>query len=281
MPTHSLNDTYLGSTNIYLNSKDAVLDFSDSHKTFYLNNPINPPPNVNILIGLTQFVCPATIYNINNTNNQISFETATGSADLTLPTGNYDADTVITELNQALADAEGDLGGAIVVLFDDINTIFKFSSGIAFSITSTTMEKELGLTGQTPTTFSSQYRCEKVCNLAGTSGMYVNIKNLGINNLDSRGDLAGTIAKVDIDVNFGSYIFYSPPEHLYFMINDKSITNLEIQLTDDDGDEIELNGSEFNLVFTIHYSYRREPVLDTKYSLEGRRQNVENDKQGK
>lgn len=283
MPTHSLNDTYLGSTNIYLNSKDAGLSYSDAHKVFFLNKAIDPPPNMNILIGLTSFVCPNTIFNITSNNNRLIVKNSSNVVGtIILDVGNYDANGLVIILNQKLADLESSLGGTITVSFDEDDTIFKFFSAISFSIlSSTTMVKELGLQDQLPTSLGTQYRAQKVCNLAGTSGIYVNILNLGINNLDSRGDLTGTISKVDIDVNFGSYIFYAPVENLYFMLNDKAFQKLEIQLTDDEGNEVELNGSDFNLVITIHYSYRRTPILDDTYSLEGRRLNKNEKPQNK
>lgn len=271
MPSHALNDTYIGSTNIYLNSKDATLSFSDAHKTFFLNNAIIPPPNVQILIGLTQFVCPNTMYNINTTNNKFVIQSNSSTATLIFDTGNYDADSIVIAMNQKLNDVKDDLGGVITVSFDDSNGVFTWTSIIDFSILATsTMVKEIGLRDQLPTPFQKSYTTTEVVDLAGTTSIYVNLKNIAINNLDSRGQVTGTVAKCSADVNFGSYIFYNPTENLYFMCSDQTINSIEVQLSDDDGDELQLNGAYFTMVLTIHYSYKREPILDEKYSLQAR-----------
>ena len=84
-------DTPYGSVNIFLQSSQATTSLTDSNKIFYLENPISPPPNTRILMVLSEFEMPNTVYNINSgVNNTISFTTAAGSSTITIDAGNYD-----------------------------------------------------------------------------------------------------------------------------------------------------------------------------------------------
>ena len=76
-------DTPYGSVSIFLQSSKATKSNSDANKIFYLENPISPPPNTRILMVLSEFEMPNTVYNINSdVNNKISFTTASGTATL-------------------------------------------------------------------------------------------------------------------------------------------------------------------------------------------------------
>jgi hypothetical protein len=265
--SHILNDSYIGSKNIYLKSQEASISISDAHKIFYLNNPITPPSNIRIMLGCHNFECPNSLYNINTTNNILNVSAEGNDVSITIPVGNYDSDTFAVKITQLLAGEYDNLGDTLIVCeFNNDNYIFEFSSNNPFSIISTTADVELGLLGQTPTPLGSNYICENVCNLAGISGIFIKIKNLGFNNLDSYGDITNTIARCDVNVNFGEYIFYSPAEVLYFAINDKNIQYLEVQLTDDEGNEIQLNGGRWSLVLSAHFSYEKEVKLPSNSS---------------
>ena len=50
-----LNTSYLGSKSIFLQSNEAQVSINDSHKIFFLNEVIQPPPDITILAALTSF----------------------------------------------------------------------------------------------------------------------------------------------------------------------------------------------------------------------------------
>jgi hypothetical protein len=79
-----------------------------------------------------------------------------------------------------------------------------------------------------------------------------------MNNLDSRGKTSNIIASIVNNTNYGGYIFFVPPEVLYYQINETSISHLDIELTDQEGNVIDLNGADFNLTLTIHFVKQRE-----------------------
>ncbi len=247
MPNHHLNDTELSSQSIFLHSNDAVVSISSAEKIFYLEQSITAPAGYRLLIGLTNFTIPNTMYNVTDNNNTI---TINGNS-TTIPTGNYSADSLATEIQDRVAEVS-------LCSFDSENNVFSFTFTGSYVFNSTTMERQLGLRNQLPTTAVSSYTATDVCDLGGITNIYIRLRNLTMNNLDSRGKTSNIIASVVNNTNYGGYIFYVPPEVLYYMINESSVSHLDIELSDQEGDLIDLNGADFNMTFTIHYVKQRE-----------------------
>lgn len=261
--THHLNDTEIGSQSIFVNSDDAELSINDAEKVFFLNQNIVAPAGYRLVIGLTNMTLPNAIYNINSTNNIINIDSTPKNIDV----GNYSA----TGLKDALNTAIGSLG--TVTFSTDTNT-FKISYDGA---TRTLLENDLttkimGFVSTdnsegNPNPFSAQTNvaAANVCDMGGTTNIYVRLRNLSFNNLDSRGNVTNVVANVVNSTNFGGYIFYQPPEVLYYLINETAISHLDVELTDQNGNLLELNGAKYNLTFTVHYTKQRESI--TKRNL--------------
>jgi hypothetical protein len=267
-------DTPYGSVSIFLQSSKATTSVSDANKTFYLENPISPPPNTRILMVLSEFEMPNTIYNINSAvNNKISFTTTNGTATITVNAGNYDDEVLIATLNTSLSDSGvvATLGGTIVASISTTTFTYTFTGDIAFSITSTTnnpttLLKELGLTNQLPTASATSYTATIIGDLGGIPNIYIRT-NFGVGNLDSRGESDGLIAKVNVNVPFGDYIYYEPPTTVEHLLTDRQIRQITIKLEDVDEKEIVINGVEFSLTFNVHYQYQREMRELREYTL--------------
>tara|TARA_R110000751_G_scaffold46600_1_gene104726 strand:- start:729 stop:1592 length:864 start_codon:yes stop_codon:yes gene_type:complete len=263
-------DTPYGSINIFLQSSKATTSLSESNKIFYLENPINPPPNTRILLVLSEFEMPNTVYNINSgVNNTISFTTASGSSTITIDAGNYDDEGLVDTLNTALSVSGivSTLGGTIVSSMSDTSYKYSFSADVAFSITATTtMLKELGLSNQLPTVSATSYDATDIGDLGGLANIYLRT-NFGVSNLDSRGESDGLIAKVNVDVPFGDYIYYEPPTTIEHLLTDRQIREISIKLEDVDENELVINGVEFSLTFSVHYQYQREMRALEEFTL--------------
>ena len=255
---------------IYLASADALVSISDSEKIFYLNSPVIAEPGIRILIGLTNFTIPNTIYNFNSSNNSITFTQGTTET-VSVTVGNYSASTLTDSLNTAITAA----GLDITVSFDEENANFTFA-GAAFTIDSATMSRQLGLKDQLPTASGTTYIATQVCDFAGATNLYVRLRNLSMNNLDSRGKTSNIIASIVNSANYGDYIFYSPPEILYFMINEHQLSHIDIEITDQEGNIIDLNGSSFNMTLSVHFVRQRETNIASNRVLgEIQRQEIE------
>lgn len=263
MPNHTLNDSHMPSQAIYLDSNDALVSISDAEKIFYLNSPVIADAGIRILIGLTNLTIPNTIYNFNSSNNSITFNQSGSTVTVSVTVGNYSASTLTTALNTAIAAA----GQSITVSFDEENANFTFTGSSAFTIDSATMFRQLGLKDQLPTASGTTYTATQVCDFAGATNLYVRIRNVSMNNLDSRGKTSNIIASIVSNVNYGDYIFFSPPEVLYFQINEQQLSHIDIEITDQEGNLIQLNGASFNMTLSIHFVKQREMIIATNRVL--------------
>mgnify|MGYP003147091847 FL=1 len=263
MPSNVLNDTNKSSINMYLQSDNATIDNGESNKTFLFQNAIEPMPDQDILVGLTDFEMANTLYNINTGFNTIVIDNQT----ITLTPKNYTIDFLILELND-LFDANTTLKTKNMAVSYDINSYkLTFTADSNFIINSSTMEFELGLEKQLPTNAATSYESGNTIFLGGLSSVYVELKNLSLNNLDSRGPVDNTIAKINMRKNNGYYTFYDAPEHNFFKVNNREIHSIDLVLTDNKNRELILNGGEFSLTLTFHFIKKREDIFDLKYYL--------------
>ena len=283
MPNSILNDTNKTGLNVYLQSDNASVSKGDADKIFFLDN-ISVPPDQNILVGLTNFEMANTLYNINPGFNTLTISSTSGSHQITLTPKNYNATQMKDELNSKFSDATflSNTGlSSLVVSFDNQSFKYTFTGNANFSITECSFDMEIGLENQLPTSSSSSYVCVDTVILGGISSIYVGIKNLGISNLDSRGAVDNTIAKINVKSGLGGYIFYDEPENHYFICNRREINSLEVVLTDDKDRQLVLNGGQFSLTLSFHYVYKRNQKILHEYYLKKDDMIVENDKNKK
>jgi hypothetical protein len=276
MPNHSLNDTHMGSFKVYLDSSKASvkLGHTNSNCLFYLDNVIECPVDTHLMLSLTSCQIPVSFYNVTNNNNSITLESSTTVAGFPVRTEtvvsllpkNYDTETLVQAVNERLVAT----GNPITCSFDDQSLKFTFSSLTRqITIKSTTMKKELGIV-TVPTVSAYSYTCPRCCNLSGPQSVYVMLNNLSIESWDSRadGDLNGVLAKVDIDCSFGDYIGYKTIEEQIVMLADRTISHFNISLTDESIELLDMNGIDWTIEMTVHYSKKRKPTVDVDYIMD-------------
>ena len=255
--SHHLNDTDKASQSIFIHSNDSIITISDAEKIFYFKESITAPAGYRILIGLTNLTLPNSMFNVTSTSNSITINSNTYS----IAVGNYTSKDLTIALNTAITDANNEV---IVVSFDADNNTFSFKLVEGGTINSSTMERQLGLKGQLPKQnigIQETYTASNVCDLGGSTNIYIRLRNLTMNNLDSRGKTSNIVASIVNNTNYGGYIFYVPPEVLYYTIAENNISHLDIELTDQEGKLLELNGVDYNMTFTIHYIKQREGII--------------------
>jgi hypothetical protein len=268
-----LGDSHRGSISLFLQSDKATTSISDSHKLFILDEIIETDPHINLLIGRTSFEMPYSFYNVNQFNNTFEISANNNTVNFNISSQNYTATQLATELTSQLAISSRVtlLGQTITCTFDDQSTKFLFNStatAIPYTITAnTTMNKILGL--ELPSTSGVGFLfSNNIINLSGTPSIYFRINNLGIRNRDSRGKTDGTIQKINVNCNFGEFIFYESLENIYYPLSNRTITQLDITLTDSDNNELFLNGAEFSCTLTVHFQKIRENNIPQKYLLD-------------
>jgi len=250
MPSHTLNDTERSSQSIFLHSNDAVVSISDAEKIFYLNEAIIAPSGYRLIVGLTNMTMPNSMFNVTSNNNTIVLS----GLSYTIDNGNYSAEGLATEITTKITSV-----GTCVFdgTLNNNKYVFTFTAGEKTIDEATTLTRQLGLTGQLPTKSATSYNAQGVCDLGGTTNIYIRLRNLTMNNIDSRGQTNNIIASIVNNTNYGGYIFFVPPEVLYYQITEQNISHLDIELTDQEGKLLEMNGANFNLTLTVHYVKQR------------------------
>lgn len=282
MANNVLNNTTSDSIAIFLRSNEAEIDVSTTHKKFYLSELISVNPDVNIIVGITDFTCPYSFYTIREgINNQITLGFNTASYPLGefrtsyIPTGNYDIDELIVALNALTCFIDAN----IAITYSNLtNKLTLIRSGLynTFCFTvSTTCGTELGIPQSlliniglgVVLNLTSPYILPDVFNLSGASCVYIKINNLGIKNLNSKGDSDGTLCKVPVDVMPNEYIFYRPAEYFYFTTTKSQIRELDIEILDDYYRPINLNGGIFSMTLSLQFSYKKIMRFTREYYL--------------
>jgi len=263
MPTHSSNDTVTSGLNIYLQSKDGKTSNNNSNCDFFLDTIIAPErADLAMMISVIDAEIPYSFYNVTNENNKITIEDVL----LTLPIKNYNAYDLTDTLNDLIAsDITGKLDD-IIVSFDPDTNKFKFQSSNSFTINSSTMMKELGFTSLSRSGFI--IHSDIVCNLAGTSSIYIRSSNMNILNINSFGKNNGVISKVLVTSSPGNFIFYQPNAPQYFVLN-TPLTYINIQMLDDDNEFIDFNGLNWSVTLSIDFFRKRDDTINYKYFLDG------------
>ena len=262
MPTISQNDSIYGGLNIFLQSKDAQKrDNVDSNVDFYLETIItHPRKDIGMLISVLDAEIPYSWYNISEHigNNTLTI----GDTTITLPEKNYSAFSLVDAFNQAFQSLNTPLN--VVMSFNDNTNKFSLTSPNQFTLTKTTMQKELGM-HDLPFT-GTDYTSSKCVNLSGTSSVYIRSENMNINNINSMGRVNGVLAKILVNASPSTFIFHQPTTPQYFLLGN-SLNYINIQLKNDDNQFIDLNGLDFSLTLSVEYFRRRDDFINYKYYL--------------
>lgn len=236
-------------------------------------------------VGVHNASIPHTWYNIFGTRFTIYFgyggvTTVSGN----IPRKNYTATTLAsafqTAVNAAMVDAG--LAATFVVTYDSETNYMQFSNSVValvapwyFVAVEDSCYLELGLR------FLAQGRSSSVVsrlNAGGTAyivtpgamvdlsafhGVYINMQSHVSNAQASYNGLNQTsiLARVPVRQPFGGIETFEPQHIEYVYLPNASLTDINITLTGDDGDLLELNGVDWTLTLHVKYMAIRPPVV--------------------
>lgn len=288
-------DTPYGSINIYLQSQLGTTLSSgnmNSNQQWILNTPVNlPRPDVKMLCAVTDFQCAYSWYIIRTgVNDVVCIKiNQNGSAapydnsvfTLTIPEGNYNANTYVTALNSAYLTA---VGGSTTntksqFVYDSVTNKIKFevsneSNDPALPATVTLLNKTGGTTGDTEigiegqadqsqalTTTGDSIFYPNMVDFAGIPYVYVTCPTLGLENRNSKGDIDLTLAKIPVTTQPLGFVFMpTAAGQVHLHLSDREIKKIQIILKDDEGNDLDLHGIGWGLTLTIHFQYLRLPL---------------------
>lgn len=258
MPTHQLNDSVFGGLNVFLQSQDSKdKRQNNSDCDFFLETIIEAPRfDMQMLVSVIDAEIPYSFYNVTTSNNTLVIN----NIEISINPQNYSAFNIVDAFNVQFTLESLD----IVMSFNDNNNKFSLLSPTTFTIDSTTMIKELGMDNLPQTT--NTYISNKVCNLAGTSSIYIRSDNMNIQNINSFGKTNGVLSKVLVNISPGNFIFFQPSTPQYFLLGN-SLNFINIQLLNDDNEFLDFNGLDWSLTLSIEYFRKKDDIINYKYFL--------------
>lgn len=207
-----------------------------------------------IAIELQSVSMPTSFYNIKSGfNNTIVFNDGTDRT-VTLNPGNYSASAIATEIQTKLNASASSL--TFTVSFSSNTMKMTIAADGAFVLKFTNSQscwRELGFTN-TDTSSATSHTGTNVISLDRPHHIYIHVAEL-----DSRIETSSSSFfphfVLNINSNAGDLSFYhslsSFSQTIY--MNRTSLHNLNITLTDEDGNDIDLNGSEWSMIWRLHF----------------------------
>lgn len=258
----SRTDTPFSSINIYLDGSQATINNSDSNKVFFLNSPIaSPRQDIRLLIALTDAQMAYSFYIIREGINDVFKYSIDGGATqtVTITAGNYSAQTFCNFVTSAVAIHAATRS----MTYDKSTNKITFVDSAATTIAvepGTTCGEEIGSGTTFPVSKSgTSLTFSKMANFSGLANVFVRAQTLGLQNRTSKGNIDLTLGKIPVTSAPLGFIYLATHEPTYLSITDNEISKIAIQLTDEDGNELNLNGiTNWSLTLTVHHEYHKE-----------------------
>ena len=239
---------------ITLHSSDAINFINGSYLSnliFQFTGLLKPEKNIlrNEIILLKAEI-PSSFYAINSNNNVLSYYT-TSNKTITLPNGNYNANTFITAMT-TLFSSNGD---TFSISINNANGILTFSNSSSFTFfySSSSIFGVLGLiTTSNYSSISNVLTCIYPLNLLPAKRISIKSNSLISNNYSSSNKGIDSVLGV-IQVNQPSFnlITYQAQQTDAHLMRNKFIDNIDIQMLDENNNFINFNGIDWCITLLL------------------------------
>jgi len=250
---------------ITLNSEDGQKLNGEYNSNLFFNIPniVDENPDITHLeVSLDSATIPVSWYLINDLTNTLTYIYNSTQFTLTLTNGNYNGSTMITELTNKFNDN----GLVVVITLSQVTglLLFKFANAISpvDFIYNTGLMKILGFTQNTS---GVAIVPQKPMNLLGIQKINICSGNLATLSSFSSSPLLSNqvIQSIPIDVPSFHQITYLDKANHYGRMKSRFLSNIDIQVLDENGKFLEMNGIEFTLSFVIRIFRKYRVEHDT------------------
>ena len=257
---------YVDNRLIVLNSKDALQINGSllSNCVFNCQGLLMDDPNIlRTYISLINAQIPCSFYNINTTNNRLSYAQLSTNFSFTIPIGNYSSSSLITQLIQGFGQSS-----VTSIILDKATGKLVFTFNTYTSLQpETTMYSILGIQAGTefnclanvarPTTYP--------LNLLGIKRITIASDALNITAYNSKGD-GNVLATIEVNQAPFNMLSYEQSTDLNkHVLHTTLISLLDIQLFDENRNYINFNNIDWTM--TICLSIERKSDVYVRSSL--------------
>lgn len=269
-------------------SRDPSLNTSNC--IFRLAAPVISPNEKYVMsIGVHNASIPHTWYNVFGLNWAIYFGyLGIGVLTGTLPDQNYTAVSLASALQTSVNNALVAAGGSatFAATYNSDTNFFTFSNSIVagtnpwyFTYVASSIYYELGMrdlyyrrTNTIPSLLNGAgtaytLRPAAACDLSAFHSVYMNLVGYPSNSQSSYANLAQTsvIARIPVRQPFTAIEQYEPDNITYVPMPGASLSDMQITLTGDDGQPLDLHGADWTATLHLKFSALRESELSNTY----------------
>ena len=242
------------SIQIFLNSKTANKYINGYTSSCIFNLPQFILPRVkNMYVSVQSATILYSFYNVDYFNDLFVYNVnGGGDINITIPQGNYNTTTLRTYLLSVMT--------GFSITYSTLNNTYTFTHStydFSFKKASTCMEI-LGFDENvTYSSVSKSMTSINSINLFTIRNIYIQSNNLLLNNINNATPNNCTIlASVPLTTGQFSVVNYSNINNVRSRIdNIRNFAQLNINLTDQDGDILDLNGCHFSITLQIDFEY--------------------------
>ena len=223
-------------------------------------------------VGCVSAEIPVSFYTINEYNDKIRFLINATTYNITLLRGNYNANTLITEIVSKMKTA---LGGSsdVTLALNRINGKLEWtnSGGLDdFSLvkSGTTLWYVLGLDDDTAT-YTASAGGGKITppyplNLLGTNNVSIRTDNLATYNYNSKqSGFSNTLANISVDASPFGILLYKNTSITYNILRVLDVNRFRISLLDDNSNPIDFNNGNWTITLALNI-HRHRPTINTR-----------------
>lgn len=258
--------TYTENRLINLNSQNATPKNGDflSSVYFQFNGLLKDDSSIQaVYISIQNAQFPYSFYNINIYNNLLRLSVNGNPAVvLTLTRGNYNANTLITEIQSQLTSAAITDITITISSITGLLTFTKASGTFTLFSSGSTCFKVLGFNPTLDyTSVTSVLIAPYPLNLLGTLKLRIASYSLPTSSLDSSvGGNLNVLASIPINSgNFG-LIMYENTNNIQSTLELKVLDNFDLEILDDDGNLVNFNGAYWTLTMLMSIEKRAKPI---------------------
>ena len=260
----SRNDTspssYTESRLLNLSSQTATVKNNGaflSNVEYFLTGLIKADEHIDkIEIQLLNAQIPVSFYIINYTNNLFRIKLDTDPIQtLTVPVGNYNANTLITELKTLINDTNfqitiSQITGKLTFAHNKSFIIYNNFTGSIGSV--------LGFdNNSTNSSISNSLTTPNILNLLGIKRITVLSNEVPCSNYSSNyGGACTLLASIPVEATLWGMINYHNHTNTKHLVKVNEIERIDIQLLDEYGNYINFNNCDWTMTFNIDITYK-------------------------
>tara|TARA_B100001094_G_scaffold91598_1_gene87589 strand:+ start:1365 stop:2279 length:915 start_codon:yes stop_codon:yes gene_type:complete len=216
------------------------------------------PKNIRAVVGISHFVMPNNMYNIEN------FTIIKNEKPFTIKQGFYNQDDLTTTLLNTVCDNVDDnttLG--LILTYNTISLKFTIKgvfTNIEFPFVNS--PNYLGVTGDISGnnyTFGAGFsginendtgiEGTKSPDLGGIPDIFIKLSGLEYPTVNEH----KAIGRVPIDVGIGEFLNYKPSEIVYYLLSNQDILKFNVELIDSKGLPLNINNADWSLTIILHF----------------------------